>query len=176
MPDRRSTWFWIMSKPAAVVGRPARAIQSTRAPIIPPRRDGSGRGPGGGARRAGCHVLPWCAGTSGMSVRAGGRRRPGRSRRPGAAPGTPGPSWCGRFIPRAGRRGTRVVPVRAARRQRGYRGGLSRPARCVTADSKAPRKPHPSVSGRDRQWAYRAGPQACRAPPPRSAKWAHRPR
>ena len=40
LPDSRSTWFWIMSKPAAVVGSPA--IQST--PIIPPRRDGSGRG------------------------------------------------------------------------------------------------------------------------------------
>ena len=40
LPDSRSTWFWIMSKPAAVVGSPA--IQST--PINPPRRDGSGRG------------------------------------------------------------------------------------------------------------------------------------
>ena len=40
LPDSRSAWFWIMSKPAEVVGSPA--IQST--PIIPPRRDGSGRG------------------------------------------------------------------------------------------------------------------------------------
>jgi hypothetical protein len=40
LPDKRSTWFWIMSNPAAVVGNPA--IQST--PIIPPRRDGSGSG------------------------------------------------------------------------------------------------------------------------------------
>jgi hypothetical protein len=40
LPDRRSTWFWILSNPAAVVGNPA--IQST--PIIPPRRDGSGNG------------------------------------------------------------------------------------------------------------------------------------
>ncbi len=40
MPESRSTWFWIMSNPPAVVG--SQAIQST--PIIPPRREGSGRG------------------------------------------------------------------------------------------------------------------------------------
>ena len=40
LPESRSTWFWITSKPATVVGR--RAIQSI--PIIPPRRNGSGRG------------------------------------------------------------------------------------------------------------------------------------
>ena len=40
LQDSRSTWFWMMSNPAAGVGRPA--IQAT--PIIPPRRDGRGRG------------------------------------------------------------------------------------------------------------------------------------
>ena len=38
--DSSSTWFWIMSKPAVVVGSPA--IQST--PIVPPRSGGGGRG------------------------------------------------------------------------------------------------------------------------------------
>ena len=40
LPGSRSTWFWITSKPAAVVG--SLAIQST--PIIPHRRGNSGRG------------------------------------------------------------------------------------------------------------------------------------
>ena len=40
LPDSISTWFWLMSKLAAVVAKPA--IESTA--IIPSRRDGQGMG------------------------------------------------------------------------------------------------------------------------------------
>ena len=92
LPDSRSTWFWIMSKPAAVVGSPA--IQST--PIIPPRRDGSGRG-WRSPRGPPCSTL--CAGTSGTSARTLRRRRPSPPRGRHAAPATP--SWLARSPCRA---------------------------------------------------------------------------
>ena len=92
LPDRRSTGFWITSKPATVVGNPA--IQSFHCAATAAAGDGA---------RAGRRAPPWCAGTSGTSARTRRQGRPGPPRRRGAAPETPS---------------CRGAPARAARRRR----------------------------------------------------------
>mmetsp|Transcript_42108 Transcript_42108/g.88028 ORF Transcript_42108/g.88028 Transcript_42108/m.88028 type:complete len:284 (-) Transcript_42108:2188-3039(-) len=129
----------------------------------PPRgavADGAGRG----VRRA--PPRPWSSGTC---AHTRGHRGPARSRRRGGAPATP--SWRVRNAPLAGRRDTRGAPARAARRQRGCKDGLSRPALGGTADRNGPGTSRPSACRRSRgpRQACRAGPLACRAPPPHRA-------
>ena len=129
MPDSRSTWFWIMSKPAAVVCSPA--IQST--PDIPPRLDGSGRGWRSPRGPPCSSLVRWHVWHERRTQR---RRNPGPPRRQGAAPATP--SWRAENSHRAGRHGSCGAPVRAAHRRRGYRGSPQGPVRGDRGGRNAP--------------------------------------
>jgi hypothetical protein len=145
LPESRSTWFWIMSNPASVVGSPA--MQSS--PIIPPRREGSGRGwrsPRGPQCSALVRWHVWqdrtCSATSTSWPTQKARRRtsdPGMQRR------------------------------RTCARSPGCRGGPPHPARGGTGGRNAPGMPRPSKSGLARLWGHRPCPRAGRAPPPRRA-------